>query len=76
MNDERRKNIAKARDLLTEARVLIETARDEEQEYYDNMPESFQSGDKGEKASAAADALGEVASELEDFDGKLEEAAE
>ncbi len=50
MNAERRKNLAKALELLEEAKSMLETARDDEQEYFDAMPESFQGGDKGDKA--------------------------
>ena len=46
----------------------IETVRDEEQEVYDNMPESFQSGEKGELASAAIEALEEALSPFDELD--------
>lgn len=65
MNNDRRKEIAKALALIEEAKNLLETARDDEQAYYDNMPESFQAGDKGDRASAAADALSEAYDNLE-----------
>lgn len=44
-----------------------ESIRDDEQDYLDNMPESFKNGDKGEAAQNAVDAL-EIAMD------KLEEA--
>lgn len=46
----------------------IEVIRDEEQEYYDNMPESFQNGEKGQASQSAIDALEEVIGNMEDFD--------
>lgn len=80
MNAERRKQIealaAKAADLANEISMLkadVDTVRDEEQEYYDNMPESFQNGDKGEKAQAAISALEEAVSALEDACGGFDE---
>jgi len=42
MNKDRRTEINKAIGMLQEALSILETARDEEQEYYDNMPESLQ----------------------------------
>jgi hypothetical protein len=39
---------------------------DEEQEYYDNMPESLQSGDKGQAAEHAISELGQVTEKLDD----------
>jgi hypothetical protein len=67
MNKQRRKDLERARDLLGEARTIIETARDEEQDYVDNMPESMQGGEKGSAAEGnvqclddALDAIDEV----------------
>lgn len=57
MNKERRKQIAEATALIERGLEILETCRDEEQEYYDNMPESFQNGDKGQSATAAVDVL-------------------
>lgn len=57
MNKDRRQTISEALALIERAKSLLETARDDEQDYYDNMPESFQGGDKGEKAQAAIDGL-------------------
>lgn len=45
------------------------TLRDEEQDYFDNMPESLQAGEKGEKAEAAINAMENVVGLLEDFAG-------
>lgn len=74
MNKERRKQIDEAIKLLEQAKPLIEdatsmieTAKDEERDFYDNMPENMQSGDKGQAADAAADALEEVHTSLDEF---------
>lgn len=79
MNKERRKAIesalatlAKAKELADEARTALEEARDEERDYYDNMPESLQGGERGERASAAADALDEACSTLDELDSAFE----
>jgi hypothetical protein len=72
MNKDRRKALAGAVELvgkieadIEEAKSLIETARDEEQDYFDNMPEAFQQGDKGEAAQNAISELDEAVSQLE-----------
>lgn len=74
MNKDRRKalqyaigKMEEASTALAEAKGLVETAKDEEQEYFENMPEAFQQGDKGEAAQAAI-------SELEEAISKMEEA--
>ncbi len=73
MNKERRKAlqdavnlIEKIKDDIEEAKALIETARDEEQDYFDNMPEGFQHGEKGEAAQSAITELDGAISSLDD----------
>lgn len=60
---------------LVVAREMCETAasdlanpRDEEQDYYDNMPENFQQGEKGDNAQNAIDNLDNAISALENVD--------
>jgi hypothetical protein len=73
MNKERRKAIAdlisalQAID-LSQIRDQVESIRDEEQEYFDAMPENFQSGDKGQAAETAISALDDAISALEYID--------
>jgi hypothetical protein len=71
MNKERRKEIARAIAMIEEAKSILETCSDEEQDYFDNMPESFQDGQKGEDAQTAIDALDEGVSNLEDVSQAL-----
>lgn len=75
MNAERRKSLNNAISLLQEAsakldaaKSIVEEAKDAERDYYDNMPESFQSGERGERADAAASSLEDAVSSLEDID--------
>lgn len=55
MNKQRRKDIEDVRARLEELRDEIEALKNDEEEYYDNMPESFQNGERGEKAQEAID---------------------
>lgn len=65
MNSQRRKSIAAIsahiEEIITvmegEVSSEIETLTGEEQDYYDNMPESFQDSERGEKAMQAAEQL-------------------
>ena len=75
MNKQRRKEIAQALAMVETAKGILEACRDEEQDYFDNMPESFQSGQKGEEAQAAIDALEEASSLMEDVSNALDELA-
>ncbi len=47
MNDARRKQLGALVSTLEQVQSDLEALKDEEQEYYDNMPEAFQSGGKG-----------------------------
>lgn len=60
MNKARRKEIARAIELIEEAREILENVRDEEQDAFDNLPESLQSSERGE-------AMEEYISTLDDF---------
>jgi flagellar biosynthesis chaperone FliJ len=85
MNKERRKQIneagvifGKAHAMIEDAKALLQDALDEEQEYYDNMPESLQGGDKGDMAQSAISALEsaiEAMEGLDDVQGYIDEAA-
>ena len=93
MNNARRKEIAAAIKLTNEAfrlftdakaaagaaREAVEAIRDDEQEYFDNMPEGLQGGDKGQVAEAAISQLEEafsVLEEAENFEADLEGAVQ
>ena len=54
---------------MSEAKEMLEGVKDDEQEYFDNMPESLQGGDKGQAAEAAVSALDDAVNEL---DGAIE----
>lgn len=87
MNKQRRQDIEAIKTQLADLASVVEelvsgveAIRDEEQEYFDNMPEAFQYAEKGELAQAAVSALEEALSALEDFDvdaitSSLDEAA-
>lgn len=72
MNKARRKEIDKAVALIQEAKDILESTAEEEQEYYDNMPENMQSGEKGERAQSAAESLQEAVGNLDEAINNLE----
>jgi flagellar biosynthesis chaperone FliJ len=88
MNKDRRKEIEKAVAILREIapkweelKEIVGPVGEAEREYYDNMNENLQGGDKGQQADNAATQLEEVKNELDSCDlddliTKLEEAAE
>lgn len=60
MNKQRREAIAAIATRLGEIQSEIDDLMQEEQDYLDAMPESLQSGEKGENAQAAIDSLQEA----------------
>lgn len=79
MNRDRRKELAEAITLLNgaqedleSAKDIIDSVRDEEEEAYDNLPESLQEGEKGEVMQVNIDSLDEIVSELEDIKDSIE----
>lgn len=76
MNATRRKALKKALQMIKDAKSITVSLRDEEQDYYDNMPESFQDGEKGEKAQNAIDELDGAVSSLDDVVCNIENATE
>jgi len=76
MNNIRRSQIAKLKSQLEEVRDSISDLCNEEQEYYDNMPESIQESEKGDAAQAAADALQSACDEIDSAVSELDTAIE
>lgn len=71
MNKERRKAINEAGELLARVKEILETARDEEQDYFDNMPESFQGGEKGDNAQTAIGELDNAINSIEEAESSI-----
>lgn len=64
MNKARRKDIARAIELMEQAWGILQTVRDEEQEAFDNMPEGLQSSERGEAMEGYIYTLEEVMDNL------------
>lgn len=80
MNNARRKELNKAIEILNtlsaqiyDAKDIVETCRDEEEEYRDNMPENLQGSVKYEMAEIACERLDEAYDYLEEVEEKIDE---
>lgn len=71
MNAQRRKNISEALALISTGRAMIAEAGEAERDYFDCMPESLQSGEKGQRAEEVAEALENLASQMEDLESEI-----
>lgn len=76
MNKSRRKHLEKLTETIEEAKEALDVLLEEEQEYYDNMPESFQDSEKGESSYDAIDSMNSALSSLEDAVDYIREAIE
>lgn len=72
--EENKTRLEKLWDELDEIKGNIETAKDEEREYYDNMPEGLQAGDKGTTADEHATALETASSALDEAATQIADA--
>lgn len=65
----RSERFSAAMALVEEGKSEFECLRDELQDWYDNLPEQFQSGDKGEQLETAVSSLEDAISSCEDACG-------
>lgn len=76
MNAKRRKQIQDVWDKLDDLKSELESIMEEEQEAYDNLPESIQSTERGERMQEAADNLQNAIDAFDDVTSYLESAME
>lgn len=65
MNNKRRDLLRGAVGLIRTAQQKVETARDDEQECFDNLPENLKDYDKGQVMEEAIDNLDEALDSVE-----------
>lgn len=76
MNKARRKELSRAVELLEEAQSIIESCRDGEQEYMDNMPENLQESEKYYAAEEAVNNMDEAYDKIDEVINSVESAME
>ena len=76
MNKARRKWLQSVINALEEQKGELESIQDEEQEAYDNLPESLNDTDRANDMYENIDGLGDAASELDDIISNLQEILE
>ena len=76
MNNTRRKSLRELIETTEGIKSKIEELRTEEEEYYNNMPESFQDGEKGDRAQTVIEDLDEAMTAAGDVIENLTSAAE
>ena len=76
MNKARRKAIEEIIDQLGTLKEQIESVCEEEQEAYDNLPESIQYSERGEAMSETTTDLEDAASSIDDVMSTLQDIIE
>ncbi len=73
MNAARRKELKRALEMLDAAKSILEQVAEEEQDAYDNLPESIQDSERGEQIYDNADTLSGYMDDLDDMMSAIEE---
>lgn len=73
MNAERRKKLTDAIAYINKAIQIVEDVRDDEQDSFDNLPESLQSGDRGMLMEECIQGMDEVLEELDSCISDIED---
>ncbi|WP_304585142.1 hypothetical protein [Acutalibacter muris] len=73
MNKARRKRLAQAFDLVNQAKNIIDEVRDDEREAYENLPDSFQNGERGEEMQGYLEMLDETYNYLDDANSVIDQ---
>lgn len=73
MNKQRRKRLGDALDLINRAKDILEEVKGDEQDSYNNLPESFQNGERGEEMQGYIEMLDESYGYLDDANSVVEQ---
>ena len=76
MNKERRKSLREIQSKLDRLGQDLETLKEEEEEYRDNMPENLQESDRYQRADEVCDLLQEALESMDNAYQPIEEAVE
>ena len=73
MNKARRKRLGEAFELIGTAQDILRSVREEEQETYENLPDSFRDGEKGEEMQNYMEMIEEAEGYLDDANSVIEQ---
>ena len=76
MNKERRKSLREIQSKLDRLGQDLETLKEEEEEYRDNVPENLQESDRYQRADEVCDLLQEALESMDNAYQQIEEAVE
>lgn len=75
MNKARRKQLDEAISKLEDAKAIIDSVREEEQDAFDNMPENLQSTGRGEAMESAISNMEDAVNDIDSVIDYINEAS-
>jgi exonuclease VII small subunit len=76
MNNQDRKELERAIEMISEAKSIIESIKDGEQEKFDNLSEGLQQSEKGQKFEENVSSLYEAISSLDSAEDYINTASD
>ena len=73
MNRQRRKKLTEAFEKVAEVMDILESVKSEEEESYENLPDNFRDGDRGEEMQNYTEMLDEAYGYLDDANSVIEQ---
>ena len=73
MNKARRKRLGEAFELIGTAQDILRSVREEEQDAYENLPDNFRDGEKGEEMQNYMEMIEEADGYLDDANSVIEQ---
>lgn len=73
MNKQKRKRLEKAFDLITQAEEILEDVKADEEDSYDNLPDNFRDGEKGEEMQNYIEMIDEAIGYVQDANSVIEQ---
>lgn len=73
MNKQRRKRLTEAFNKIAEAMEILEEVKGEEEENYENLPDNFRDGERGEEMQNYIEMLEEANNYLNDANSVIEQ---
>lgn len=73
MNKQKRKRLEKAFDLITQAEEILEEVKADEEDSYDNLPDNFRDGEKGEEMQNYIEMIDEAIGYMQDANSVIEQ---
>lgn len=73
MNRQRRKKLTEAFEKITEVMDILESVKAEEEESYENLPDNFRDGDRGEEMQDYIYMIEEAYGYLDDANSVIEQ---